>query len=56
MPVCLFMRVSDFHFDLPDSLIARHPLAERRASRLLCLDGPSGALEHRRFGALLLWR
>src|SRR5690554_956053 len=48
-----FMRVSDFHFDLPDSLIARHPLAERRASRLLCLDGPSGALEHRRFAELL---
>ena len=47
------MRVSDFHFDLPDSLIARHPLAQRRASRLLCLDGPSGALEHRRFGELL---
>lgn len=47
------MRVSDFHFDLPDSLIARHPLAERRASRLLCLDGPSGALEHRRFAELL---
>src|SRR5690606_8154176 len=48
-----FMRVSDFHFDLPDSLIARHPLAQRRARRLLCLVGPSGALEHRRFAELL---
>lgn len=47
------MRVADFHFDLPESLIARHPLAERRASRLLVLDGPSGALEHRRFSDLL---
>ncbi|PCD00880.1 tRNA preQ1(34) S-adenosylmethionine ribosyltransferase-isomerase QueA [Halopseudomonas pelagia] len=47
------MRVSDFQFDLPDRLIARHPLAERRASRLLCLDGPSGALEHRHFADLL---
>ncbi len=47
------MRVSDFHFDLPDQLIARHPLPERRASRLLCLDGPSGELAHRRFVDLL---
>jgi S-adenosylmethionine:tRNA ribosyltransferase-isomerase len=47
------MRVVDFHFDLPESLIARHPLPERRASRLLVLDGPTGALEHRRFGDLL---
>lgn len=47
------MRVSDFQFELPDRLIARHPLAERRASRLLCLDGPSGGLEHRHFADLL---
>ncbi len=47
------MRVSDFHFDLPESLIARHPLAERRASRLLVLDGPAGSLAHRRFPDLL---
>ena len=47
------MRVSDFQFELPDRLIARHPLAERRASRLLCLDGPSGELSHRQFAELL---
>ena len=47
------MRVADFHFELPDQLIARHPLAERRASRLLVLDGPSGALSHRQFPDLL---
>ncbi|MEX6501270.1 tRNA preQ1(34) S-adenosylmethionine ribosyltransferase-isomerase QueA [Pseudomonas zhanjiangensis] len=47
------MRVADFHFDLPESLIARHPLAERRASRLLTLDGPTGALGHRQFSDLL---
>jgi S-adenosylmethionine:tRNA-ribosyltransferase-isomerase (queuine synthetase) len=35
------MRVADFTFELPDSLIARHPLAERRGSRLLTLDGPA---------------
>jgi S-adenosylmethionine:tRNA ribosyltransferase-isomerase len=43
------MRVADFSFELPDSLIARHPLAERHGSRLLVLDGPSGALSHRQF-------
>jgi len=47
------MRLSDFAFDLPDELIARHPLAERRASRLLCLDGPSGELSDRHFSDLL---
>ena len=36
------MNVSDFHFDLPDELIARYPLKERSASRLLSLDGLSG--------------
>jgi S-adenosylmethionine:tRNA ribosyltransferase-isomerase len=33
------MRRSDFHYDLPDELIARHPAAERSASRLLHVDG-----------------
>ena len=47
------MRVADFYFELPDELIARYPLAERRDSRLLVLDGPSGALSHRRFPDLL---
>ncbi|MEW5504254.1 S-adenosylmethionine:tRNA ribosyltransferase-isomerase, partial [Pseudomonas aeruginosa] len=47
------MRVADFHFDLPEALIARHPLPERRASRLLALDGPTGTLAHRQFADLL---
>lgn len=47
------MRVADFDFELPDELIARHPLAERRASRLLVLDGPSGELRHHQFPDLL---
>lgn len=47
------MRVADFSFELPDSLIARHPLAERHGSRLLVLDGPSGALAHKQFTDLL---
>lgn len=47
------MRVADFNFELPDALIARHPLAERRASRLLVLDGPTGELAHKQFSDLL---
>ncbi|UVE19772.1 tRNA preQ1(34) S-adenosylmethionine ribosyltransferase-isomerase QueA [Pseudomonas sp. LS44] len=47
------MRVADFNFELPEALIARHPLAERRASRLLVLDGESGELRHRQFTDLL---
>lgn len=47
------MQVADFHFQLPDALIARHPLAERRASRLLVLDGETGELSHRNFADLL---
>lgn len=43
------MRKSDFFYDLPPELIAQHPLPERGASRLLCLEGASGAVAHRRF-------
>lgn len=47
------MRLSDFHFDLPEELIAKYPMPERTASRLLCLDGPSGDLSHRQFRDVL---
>lgn len=43
------MRISDFDYELPDELIARHPADERRASRLLVLGG---APEDRQFGEL----
>jgi S-adenosylmethionine:tRNA ribosyltransferase-isomerase len=46
------MRTRDFSYELPPELIAQHPLAERGASRLLCLDGASGALEDRSFAEL----
>ena len=41
------MRRADFHYDLPDQLIAQQPLAERSASRLLTLDGATGACADR---------
>ncbi|WP_312723900.1 tRNA preQ1(34) S-adenosylmethionine ribosyltransferase-isomerase QueA [Stutzerimonas kunmingensis] len=47
------MQVADFFFQLPDALIARHPLAERRASRLLVLEGATGKFSHRNFADLL---
>ncbi len=47
------MQVKDFSFELPDELIARFPLEQRSASRLLCLDGDSGAIAHRAFSDIL---
>lgn len=47
------MRVADFSFDLPDELIARYPTAQRNASRLLTLDGPTAALGDKQFTDLL---
>ena len=47
------MQRADFHFELPDELIARYPSEQRSDCRLLCVDGQSGALAHRRFPDLL---
>jgi S-adenosylmethionine:tRNA ribosyltransferase-isomerase len=41
--------VSDFHFHLPEELIAQEPLAARDASRLLHLQRPSGQYADRQF-------
>ena len=38
------MRVSDFSFDLPTELIARFPMTERTASRLMTLNGNTGEI------------
>lgn len=43
------MKVADFHFELPDELIARFPMEERSASRLLKLNGNSGEISHHIF-------
>lgn len=47
------MKVSDFHFDLPDEQIARYPLAERSASRLMHLPVAGEGVIHRRFRDLV---
>lgn len=47
------MQVSDFSFELPNELIARYPMAERTASRLLQLNGISGEVTDRTFKDVL---
>lgn len=49
----MFMKRQDFHYHLPDELIAYEPAPERRGSRLLCLDGSTGRLQHAQFPDLL---
>jgi S-adenosylmethionine:tRNA ribosyltransferase-isomerase len=46
------MQTSDFDYELPEELIASEPLAERSASRMLELDGPTGSVRDRRFSEL----
>jgi S-adenosylmethionine:tRNA ribosyltransferase-isomerase len=43
------MKLSDFHFDLPEELIAHYPPVKRTDSRLLCLSRESGDIHHRQF-------
>ena len=47
------MKKSDFYFDLPERLIAQHPLEQRDASRLMVLDRRDGSVTHRHFRDLL---
>ncbi|HYE80765.1 MAG TPA: tRNA preQ1(34) S-adenosylmethionine ribosyltransferase-isomerase QueA [Clostridia bacterium] len=47
------MDLKDFHFDLPEELIAQEPIAKRDMSRLLVLGKKSGEIEHRSFRDIL---
>lgn len=47
------MQLKDFHFELPDELIARYPTEQRTASRLLRLNGESGEVQHNKFFQLV---
>ncbi len=46
------MRVGDFHYELPSEQIAQYPLEQRSASRMLVLDGVSGAIDDAAFPEL----
>ncbi len=47
------MTVLDFDYELPESLIAQTPLAERPASRLLVLGKEDGSIAHKSFRNIL---
>ena len=46
------METSAFDFDLPDDLVAQHPVEPRDAARLLVLRRDGGRIEHKTFGDL----
>ncbi len=46
------MHIDEFDYDLPEDLIARHPLPERSASRLLHVDAVAGTYTDRLFADL----
>ena len=46
------MRVDDFDYDLPATLIALHPADRRDASRMLVVDRAAGAIRHGVFADL----
>ena len=43
------MKVSDFDYELPEELIAQHPLEKRDESRLMILDRENKKLSHKVF-------
>ncbi len=47
------MKKSDFYYDLPQQLIAQHPLEKRDNSRLLLLDKNSGEIRHTVFSDIV---
>ena len=47
------MLKSDFNYQLPQDLIAQHPLENRTASRMLALDGQSGKVRNLYFTDLI---
>lgn len=44
-----FLSLNSYDYHLPSSLIAQYPLANRTASRLLCLNRNSSAIAHHHF-------
>lgn len=43
------MKTSDFYYELPEELIAQHPVEPRDASRLLVYDRKKGTIRHKLF-------
>ena len=43
------LKTSDFYYELPEELIAQHPMEKRDTSRLMVLDRANGTLAHKHF-------
>lgn len=43
------MKVSDFNYDLPEELIAQHPILKRDESRIMVLDRKTKTIKHKVF-------
>ena len=43
------MKTEDFYYDLPEDLIAQHPIENREESKLMILDKKTGNIEHKKF-------
>ncbi len=49
VPIIDGVLVSDFHYELPEELIAQEPLADRAGARMLHVDSSTGTFEDRQF-------
>ena len=47
------MKLSEFDFELPEELIAQHPVEKRDTSRLMVVNRENGNIEHRHFYDIL---
>ena len=47
------MKKSDFYYDLPEKLIAQHPLEQRDSSKLMVLNKTTGEMQHGHFHDLI---
>ena len=47
------LRTADFYYDLPEELIAQHPMEQRDTSRLMVLDRKKESITHRHFYDIL---
>ena len=47
--IVMYMKTSDFYYELPEELIAQDPLEDRSASRLMVLNRQERSVSHRHF-------
>ncbi len=47
------MQVKDFNYDLPEELIAQHPMEKRDECKLMVMDKKTGEIEHKKFKDIL---